>query len=352
MRTGMVVGRRVHVDDRPAHRHLAPRLHLVLAPVAAGDEAGDQLVAVDLVAGAHHDRLDLLDVRAEPLHQRAHRRDDDVGRRAAGGAATSPAGGGPSSRTTATPARTAASPTPGTARPRRRPGTGARSRTSRSASAPVGTASSSGRRVVTPGQRRHEQRPGGVGHRHRRLRGRSPRAAPAPRRGAARGRRAAGRVAVTRELRRTGAPVTVDRHSALTDATGRQRRSEAQLKRFMAASMPSVDDAARPRRRPPRARRRSRSRSRLENFFSTWSTPCSLRHRLAHADAHAEEVVGVEVRLDRTQPVVPGEAAAVLHLERADGQVELVLHDHELLGLDAVAPRRARRPPARSRSCT
>ena len=83
----MVVGRRVHVDDRAAHRDLAARLDLVLAPVAAGDEARDQLVAVDLVAGAHDDRLDLLDVRAEALHQRPHRRDDDRGRRARPGGA-------------------------------------------------------------------------------------------------------------------------------------------------------------------------------------------------------------------------------------------------------------------------
>ena len=123
----MVVGRRVHVDDRAPHRDLAARLHLVLAPVPAGDQPGHQLVAVDVVAGADHDRLDLLDVRAEALHERAHRGDDDRGRRAGylreAATATSPAGGGPSSRTTATPARTAASPTPGTARPRRRRGT-------------------------------------------------------------------------------------------------------------------------------------------------------------------------------------------------------------------------------------
>ena len=74
----MVVGRRVDVDDRAAHRDLAPRLHLVLAPVAAGDEPRDELVAVDLVAGLHHDRLDVLDVRTEALHERAHRRDHDL----------------------------------------------------------------------------------------------------------------------------------------------------------------------------------------------------------------------------------------------------------------------------------
>ncbi len=78
----VVVGRRVHVDDRAPHRHLAARLDLVLAAIAAGDEARDQLVAVDLVAGLHHDRLDRLGVGTEPLHEGAHRRDHHVGRRA------------------------------------------------------------------------------------------------------------------------------------------------------------------------------------------------------------------------------------------------------------------------------
>ena len=75
----MVGGRRVHVDDRAAHRDLAARLDLVLAPVADRDEPLDELVAVDLRARLHDDRLDVLDVRAEPLHERAHRRDHDRG---------------------------------------------------------------------------------------------------------------------------------------------------------------------------------------------------------------------------------------------------------------------------------
>ena len=41
-------------------------------------------------------------------------------------------------------------------------------------------------------------------------------------------------------------------------------------------------------------------------------------------------------------PLWPGEPAAGLHLQRADGQVELVVHDHDLLGLDAVAARQRR----------
>ena len=121
-----VVGRRgIDVDDRPAHRELAARLHLVLAPVAHRHEPFDELVAVELVAGPDHDRLDVFDVRAEPLHERAHRCDDDRGEMVAAG---------PQPPDHAQPAahrlgrrrarvRTAASPTRGRARPRRRRGT-------------------------------------------------------------------------------------------------------------------------------------------------------------------------------------------------------------------------------------
>ncbi|GIU89064.1 MAG: hypothetical protein KatS3mg010_0163 [Acidimicrobiia bacterium] len=73
----VVRGGRVHVHDRAAHRDLAARLHLVLAPVPGGDEPFDELVAVEAVAAPHDDRFDVLDVRAEPLHERAHGRDDD-----------------------------------------------------------------------------------------------------------------------------------------------------------------------------------------------------------------------------------------------------------------------------------
>ena len=72
----MVGGGRVHVDDRAAHRELAARFDLVLAPVAHRDEPLDELVAVEARARTHDDRLDVLDVRAEPLHQRADRRHD------------------------------------------------------------------------------------------------------------------------------------------------------------------------------------------------------------------------------------------------------------------------------------
>ena len=83
---GMVVGRRVHVDDRPAHRDLAARFDLVLAPVSERDEPRDQLVAIELRAGMNTDGLEVLDVRAEALHQRPHGRHDHLGEVLAAGA--------------------------------------------------------------------------------------------------------------------------------------------------------------------------------------------------------------------------------------------------------------------------
>ena len=83
---GVIGGRGIHVDDRTPHRDLAPRLHLVLAAVPDRDEAFDELVAVDLRARANHDGLDVLDVRTEPLHERAHRRDDGAREVVAAGA--------------------------------------------------------------------------------------------------------------------------------------------------------------------------------------------------------------------------------------------------------------------------
>ena len=173
----MVVGRRVHVDDRAPHRDLAPRLHLVLAPVAAGDQPGDELVAVDLVAGPHDDGLDLLDVRAEPLHQRAHRRHDDL--RAAGpvdrAAATctrrrrpivSNDGDTRSNGSVSHAGKSSTSPAPRNCPRSRHQALGLGAGRHREQQRPAGR---------DPGERRDEQRPGGVGHRHRRLRGRSPR---------------------------------------------------------------------------------------------------------------------------------------------------------------------------------
>ncbi len=66
------------VDDRAAHRHLAAVLDLVLPPVPHGDEGAEEVVAVALLAGPHDDRLDVVDVRTEALHERPHRRHDDA----------------------------------------------------------------------------------------------------------------------------------------------------------------------------------------------------------------------------------------------------------------------------------
>ena len=73
----MIGGRRVHVDDRAAHRDLAARLHLVLAPVTHRHELLDEPVAVDLHRPPARRRARRLHVRTEPLHERAYRRDHD-----------------------------------------------------------------------------------------------------------------------------------------------------------------------------------------------------------------------------------------------------------------------------------
>ena len=72
------VGRaRVHVDDRAPHGDLAPVLDLVLPPVARPHQAGHEVARVEHVAGPDRDRLDVLDVRAQPLHEGPHRRHHD-----------------------------------------------------------------------------------------------------------------------------------------------------------------------------------------------------------------------------------------------------------------------------------
>ena len=75
----MIRGGRVDVDDRAAHRELAARFHLVLAPVAHRDQPFHELVTIQARARPHHDRLDVLDVRTEPLHQRTDRGHDHRG---------------------------------------------------------------------------------------------------------------------------------------------------------------------------------------------------------------------------------------------------------------------------------
>ena len=68
----------VDVDDRAPQGDLAPMLHLVLAPVAGGGELADEVGRVEGVAGADGDGLDVLDVRAEALDDRPHRRHQDA----------------------------------------------------------------------------------------------------------------------------------------------------------------------------------------------------------------------------------------------------------------------------------
>ena len=76
---GRVGRRREDVDDRPPQRHLAPVLHLVLAPVAGAGQAADQAGGVEPVAGPDRHRLHVLHVTTETLHQRTHRRHEHVG---------------------------------------------------------------------------------------------------------------------------------------------------------------------------------------------------------------------------------------------------------------------------------
>ena len=64
-----------HVDDATAHRELPAVLHLVLAPVPARHQLGQERIELELVARAdHHGRGHAQG--AEPLEQRAHRRHD------------------------------------------------------------------------------------------------------------------------------------------------------------------------------------------------------------------------------------------------------------------------------------
>ena len=75
-----VGGRREHVDDRAADRDLAAVLDLVLAPVAGCTSSATSSSGSTCSPGRMIDRLDVLDVGAEPLRQRPHGRDDERGR--------------------------------------------------------------------------------------------------------------------------------------------------------------------------------------------------------------------------------------------------------------------------------
>ena len=74
----VVRGDGVDVDDRAPHRDLAARLDLVLAAVAERRRAGaTNSSRSSRPPGRDGHRLDVGDVRTEPLDERAHRRDDD-----------------------------------------------------------------------------------------------------------------------------------------------------------------------------------------------------------------------------------------------------------------------------------
>ena len=69
--------RRVHVDDGTPDGDLATVLHLVLAAVARVDEPFHQVGLIDDPAGPDDDRLDVLYVRSETLHERPGRSDEN-----------------------------------------------------------------------------------------------------------------------------------------------------------------------------------------------------------------------------------------------------------------------------------
>ncbi len=68
------------VHDPAPHGKLAASLDLVLAAVSGVDEAGHEVLRVELCPTADDDGLGIFDPRAEPLQQRPDRGDDDTGR--------------------------------------------------------------------------------------------------------------------------------------------------------------------------------------------------------------------------------------------------------------------------------
>ena len=66
------------VDDTAAHGELTPVFDLMLAPVALGDQLGQQCLGVDLLPRTDHDWGESLQ-RAQPLEQGTNRCDDHPG---------------------------------------------------------------------------------------------------------------------------------------------------------------------------------------------------------------------------------------------------------------------------------
>ena len=70
---------------------------------------------------------------------------------------------------------------------------------------------------------------------------------------------------------------------------------------------------------------------------------------MADADAEPPEAVA-DRRRDRAETIVAGRAAAGLHADLAGRQVDLVMDDDDVLGLDLVEARRLADRAARTRS--
>src|SRR3546814_12266312 len=60
---------------------------------------------------------------------------------------------------------------------------------------------------------------------------------------------------------------------------------------------------------------------------------------VADADAHAAEI-GADMRLGREQAVMPGSAAALLHLDLEGREIELVVEDGDVGGREPVDRKR------------
>ena len=304
----------------PAHGDLAAVLDLVLAAVAGGRRARPtSSVGSSWSPCADDDRLDVLDVGAEPLHERPDRGHDDRGAaRVAGRAgARSCAAGGPWSRRRADPLErqrlpgreqvdlvVAAEDPRGRGPAARRRAGGGRPRRS------GGGWTSSARPATTMAR-------AGSGTGERRRRGAEDvgqrRLVAQQRARAASGGSPPGIRATVHEAPRGPAACSLPSARALTRLHGRARR-------------PSRRAMDRPRRRPSATASTASGDLHSSSALplrragdSTWSAPCSFR-RLADADADPQEVVAVQVGLDRPQAVVAGQAAADLHLHRPGGR--------------------------------
>ena len=82
------------------------------------------------------------------------------------------------------------------------------------------------------------------------------------------------------------------------------------------------------------------ARSRLREAVEHVTGAVLLARRFANTDPDPKELVGLEVRGDRAQAVVSGEAATCLEFHRRGRKIELVLHDHDRAGLASISRRR------------